>query len=199
MALQQPLGRICVFAGANLGKRPEYASAAEELGRTLARRGKTLVFGGGRVGLMGRLADAALAAGGTVIGVIPESLHLREIGHEGISELHVVGSMHERKAKMAELSDGFIGLPGGLGTLEEMFEMWTWTQLGFHRKPVGLLDVSHYWAALTVLLDHMVDEGFVAGKYRRIACIAEQPDVLLDQFEAWRPPEVARWLRARDL
>lgn len=193
------LRRVCVFAGASDGKGAQYVDAAEQLGRVLAARGLGLVFGGGRVGLMGRLADAAMAGGGEVIGVIPESLHLREIGHDGITELHRVGSMHERKAKMAELADAFIALPGGLGTLEETFEMWTWSQLGFHRKPIGLLDVSHYWDPLIAMLDRMVEEGFVISKYRGMACIADQPEALLDQLAGWQPPQVARWLGEDDL
>jgi hypothetical protein len=193
------LRRVCVFAGSAAGTRPEYGEVAEQLGRVLAARGLGLVYGGGRVGLMGRLADAAMTAGVEVIGVIPEALHQREVGHEGISALHRVATMHERKAKMAELADAFIALPGGLGTLEELFEMWTWGQLGFHRKPIGLLDVANYWAPLIAMLDRMVDEGFVAGKYRGIACLADQPGALLDQLEEWRPPEVVPWLRARDL
>lgn len=193
------LRRICVFAGSAEGTRPEYGEVAEALGRVLAVRGLGLVYGGGRVGLMGRLADAAMAAGVEVIGVIPEALHRREVGHEGITTLHRVGSMHERKAKMAELADAFIALPGGLGTLEEVFEMWTWGQLGFHRKPIGLLDVSHYWGSLIAMLDRMVDEGFVAANHRRIVCIAERPDALLDQLDQWRAPELAPWLRAPDL
>lgn len=193
------LRRVCVFAGSAEGKRSVYGAAADQLGVELVARGLELVYGGGRVGLMGRLADSVLAAGGRVIGVIPESLHLREIGHERIQELHVVASMHERKAKMAELSDAFVALPGGLGTLEETFEVWTWAQLGFHRKPVALLDVEGYWDSLIAMLDHMVEEGFVAPKYRRIACIADQPAALLDALELWRPPELARWLRKQDL
>jgi len=193
------LRRVCVFAGSAEGKLPAYREAAEQLGRVLAARGIGVVYGGGRVGLMGRMADAAMAGGAEVIGVIPESLHLREVGHDQISELHVVASMHERKAKMAELSDAFIALPGGLGTLEEMFEIWTWGQLGFHHKPIGLLDVADYWSSLVAMLDRMVEQGFVASKYRRIACIADQPDALLEQLGQWRPPQVAGWLRARDL
>ncbi|MFV8753275.1 TIGR00730 family Rossman fold protein [Nannocystaceae bacterium ST9] len=195
----QEIRRVCVFAGSYEGKRPEYAALAEALGRVLAQRGLGLVYGGGRVGLMGRLADAALAGGVEVIGVIPEALHRREVGHTGLHELHVVANMHERKAKMAELADAFVVLPGGLGTLEETFEMWTWGQLGFHRKPIGLLDVSRYWTPLIEMLDRMVDEGFVSAEYRGIACVAEQPDALLDQLAQWRAPEVAAWLRARDL
>jgi uncharacterized protein (TIGR00730 family) len=193
------LRRVCVFAGSAEGKRPEYAEVAEDLGRVLAARGLGLVYGGGRVGLMGRLATAAMAGGGEVIGVIPEALHEREVGHEGISELRRVPNMHERKAQMSALADAFVALPGGLGTLEEVFEMWTWGQLGFHRKPIGLLDVSGYWAPLIAMLDRMVEEGFVAAEYRRIVCIADRPDALLERLQQWHAPELPRWLRADDL
>ena len=190
---------MCVFAGSAEGRRASYGEAAQQLGEALVTRGLELVYGGGRAGLMGRLADSVLAAGGRVIGIIPAALHLREISHERIDELHVVDSMHERKAKMAELADAFIALPGGLGTLEETFEVWTWAQLGFHRKPIGLLDVEGYWDPLITMLDTMVEEGFVAPKCRRIACIADQPAALLDALALWRPPELARWLRKQDL
>jgi uncharacterized protein (TIGR00730 family) len=193
------LRRVCVFAGSAEGKRPEYADVAEELGRVLAARGLGVVYGGGRVGLMGRMSGAAMSGGAEVIGVIPEALHQREVGHEGITTLHRVGTMHERKAMMAELADAFIALPGGLGTLEEVFEMWTWGQLGFHRKPIGLLDASGYWSPLIAMLDRMVEEGFVAAEYRSIVCIADRPGALLDRLEAWHPPKVARWLEAEDL
>lgn len=193
------LRRICVFAGSAEGVRPEYRQAAEQLGAQLVERGLELVYGGGRVGLMGRMADAAIAAGGRVIGVIPESLHRLEIGHEGVAELHVVASMHARKAMMAELADAFVALPGGLGTLEETFEVWTWAQLGFHRKPIGLLDVAGYWTALDALLDHMVAQGFVGANARRFACIADQPAALLDALARRQVPELARWLRKQDL
>jgi hypothetical protein len=195
----ETLRRVCVFAGSAEGRRASYGEAAQQLGEALVARGLELVYGGGRAGLMGRLADSVLAAGGRVIGIIPAALHLREISHEQIDELHVVDSMHERKAKMAELADAFVALPGGLGTLEETFEVWTWAQLGFHRKPIGLLDVEGYWDPLITMLDTMVEEGFVAPKYRRIACIAEQPAALLDALARWRPPELARWLRKQDL
>jgi uncharacterized protein (TIGR00730 family) len=188
--------RVCVFCGSREGARPEYAKAAQELGRALAMCDLELVYGGGRVGLMGVLADAAMAAGCEVTGVIPESLHLLEIGHEGIDNLYVVESMHERKAKMAELADGFIALPGGLGTLEETFEIWTWAQLGHHRKPVALLDVAEFWRPLMGLLENMVHEGFVSAKHRRMVCMSDDPMALLAQMENWRPPEVARWIQA---
>jgi hypothetical protein len=188
------LHRICVFAGSNIGVRPEYAALARALGRTLAQRGLGLVYGGGRVGLMGALADALLEGGGEAIGVIPEALQAREVGHAGLHELHVVASMHERKAKMAELADAFVVLPGGLGTLEETFEVWTWAQLGFHRKPIGLLDICDYWRPMIVMLDRMVHEGFVDPEHRRVVCIGDEPAALLDRLRVWELPELARWL-----
>lgn len=173
--------------------------AAQQLAQALAVAGIGLVYGGGHVGLMGVLADAALETGCEVIGVIPEALHLREIGHGGLSELHVVSSMHERKAKMAELADGFIALPGGLGTLEELFEVWTWTQLGFQRKPIALLDAAGFWRPLIAMVERMVHEGFVHTKHRRMLCIEQDPVALLEQMRAWQPPEVAKWLDDRGL
>lgn len=190
--------RVCVFCGSNAGTRPEYTLAAQQLAQALAVQGLGLVYGGGGVGLMGVLADAALEAGCEVIGVIPRSLQLREVGHQRLSKLHVVASMHERKAKMAELADGFIALPGGLGTLEELFEVWTWASLGIHRKPVALLDPNDYWRPLVTMIERMVDEGFVATKVRRMLCLGSDPMVLLDEMRAWTPPEVARWITAEE-
>jgi uncharacterized protein (TIGR00730 family) len=186
--------RLCVFCGSSAGSNPSYAEAARTFGRTLVRRGLGLVYGGGSVGLMGELADAMLAAGGDVVGVIPRALQLREVGHDGLTTLHVVGSMHERKARMAELADGFVALPGGMGTLEEFAEILTWAQLGLHRKPCGLLDVEGYWRPLVAFLDHAVAEGFVRPEHRRIVLVAERPDALLDAFEAYQPPAVQRWI-----
>ncbi|MFO7565986.1 MAG: TIGR00730 family Rossman fold protein [Enhygromyxa sp.] len=188
--------RVCVFCGSAKGTRPEYARVTRELAELLASRGCGLVYGGGHVGLMGVLADASLALGSEVIGVIPAALHEREIGHAGLSELHVVDSMHERKAKMAALSDGFLALPGGLGTLEEMFEVWTWGQLGFHQKPVGLLDVAGFWQPLIAMVDRMVDEGFIGAEYREMLLVDDQPLALLERMSQWRPPKVAKWIRA---
>ncbi|MGP6190177.1 MAG: TIGR00730 family Rossman fold protein [Vulcanimicrobiaceae bacterium] len=153
--------RICVFCGSHEGNRPEFRETAKLVGRLLAERGLGIVYGGGRVGLMGALADAALAAGGRVIGVIPEALAAREVAHRSVSELHVVGSMHERKALMAALADAFVALPGGFGTLEELFEVITWRQLGFHEKPCGLLNVEGYFDRLIAFMDDAVDNGFV--------------------------------------
>lgn len=186
--------RICVFCGASPGTNPIYLEAARAVGRALARRGLTLVYGGGGVGLMGALADAALDAGGEVIGVIPRALQLRELAHAKLTSLHVVGSMHERKAKMAELSDGFIALPGGMGTLEEFAEVLTWAQLGLHARPCGLLDIAGYYAPLIAFFDRAVAEGFILPDHRRIVHVANDPDALLDAFLSYRPPVVEKWI-----
>lgn len=154
---------VCVYCGSRSGARPEYTAAAREVGRAIGRRGGRLVYGGGKVGLMGEVADATLAHGGTVVGVIPESLMRREVGHAGLTELHVVTTMHQRKQMMAERADLFIALPGGIGTLEELYEVWTWRQLGYHDQPIGLLNVAGYYDALLALMRHSVDEGFLAG------------------------------------
>jgi uncharacterized protein (TIGR00730 family) len=188
------LRRICVYAGSNAGTRPAYAAAAQALGRALAARGTGLVYGGGRVGLMGEIADAALSAGGEAIGVIPEALFDRELGHRGLSELRVVASMHERKALMAELADGFVALPGGIGTLEELIEIMTWSQLGIHAKPCGVLDAAGFYAGLQRFLDHMVAEGFLHERHRASLLADADPAALLDRLAAWEPPGVHKWL-----
>jgi len=187
------LRSICVFCGASPGANPVYAEAAAALGRELAQRGMTLVYGGGEVGLMGVVADAALAAGGEVIGVIPQSLQDSEIGHHGLTRLEVVEGMHARKARMAELADAFIALPGGLGTLEELFEVWTWGQLGYHGKPLGLLEVNGFYAKLIGFLDHLVDERFVRSQHRGMLQVRETPQDLLEALAAWEPDLVPRW------
>jgi len=179
--------RICVFCGSSSGTDPRYAEAARALGRAIAGRGLELVYGGGSVGLMGTVADAALAAGGRVTGVIPQVLQIRELAHRGLSDLRVVGSMHERKALMAELSDGFVALPGGMGTLEELSEVLTWAQLGLHAQPVGLLDVGGYYRPLIEFFDHAVTAGFLRPHHRAILQVAEGSDPLLDRLAAWRP------------
>ena len=186
---------VCVFCGSNPGARHVYAEAARALGRTLAERGLRLVYGGAAVGLMGTLADAALAAGGNVVGVIPGVLVAREIAHAGLTEIRVVDSMHERKSVMAELSDGFIALPGGAGTLEELFEVWTWSQLGLHGKPVGLLNVEGYFDALIAFLDHQTDERFMRREHRDMLLVDADPALLLKRFAAYRPPLVEKWIR----
>lgn len=189
--------RICVFCGSSPGASPRYIEAAAEVGRTLARRGLGLVYGGGSIGLMGAVADAALAAGGEVVGVIPKALQLREIAHAKLTTLHVVGSMHERKAKMAELSHGFIALPGGMGTLEEFAEILTWAQLGLHARPCGLLDVAGFFGPLIAFFDHAAAQGFVRPEHRRLILVAEEPDDLLDRFLAFEPSGVERWIDRR--
>lgn len=187
--------RICVFCGSSPGVRPEYAEAARDLAAELVRRRLGLVYGGGSVGLMGVLADAVLGEGGEVIGVIPGPLAGPELAHAGLSDLRVVSSMHERKALMASLADGFIALPGGLGTLEEICEVLTWAQLGIHAKPVGLLNVAGYWNGVLSHLAHAEREGFVAPEHASLLLAAPRPAELLHRFDAWRPPAFRRaWL-----
>jgi uncharacterized protein (TIGR00730 family) len=186
--------RICVFCGSSPGARPAYLTAARSLGGTLARRGLGLVYGGASVGLMGAVADAALAEGAEAIGVIPGALERKELGHRGLTRLEVVGSMHERKARMSELADGFVALPGGMGTLEELSEILTWAQLGLHRKPCGLLDVDGYWQPLVAFFDHAVEEGFLRAEHRRLVVVEREPDALLERLAAWRPPVVEKWI-----
>jgi uncharacterized protein (TIGR00730 family) len=188
--------RLCVFCGSSAGREPGYRQLAESLGRALAGRGIGIVYGGAWVGLMGALADAALAAGGEVIGVIPQALIEREIGHRGLTELRIVESMHERKALMAELADGFVALPGGIGTLEELFEVWTWAQLGLHAKPCALLDTDGFYRPLVAFLDHLVDAGFVREAHRDMLLTAHSPEDLLLAFAAYRPSQVGKWLEA---
>jgi uncharacterized protein (TIGR00730 family) len=187
---------LTVFCGSATGKRPVYREAAENLGRLLAGRGITLVYGGGDIGLMGRIAEAALAEGGEVIGIIPEALQARELGHPRLTRLEVVDSMHTRKARMAELADGFIALPGGFGTFEEFCEVLTWGQLGFHRKPCGLLDVDGYYAPLQALFAQAEGEGFLQPEHRRMVCIDRDAEGLLAQMAAYQPPDVEKWLRS---
>jgi uncharacterized protein (TIGR00730 family) len=186
--------RVCVYAGSNPGSDPAYADAARALARLLAERRIGLVFGGSNVGLMGILADTALAAGGEVIGVMPQALVDREIAHRGLTELRVVGSMHERKALMADLSDAFIAVPGGIGTLEELIEVYTWSQLGIHDKPCGVLNVRGYYDGLAAFLDHAVEEGFLRPQHRAVLSVAADPAELLEQFAAYDPPTVGKWL-----
>ena len=186
--------RICVFCGSSGGVRPEYAEAARKLGATLASRRLGLVFGGGRVGLMGQIADAVLDAGGEVLGVIPRSLYEMEVAHTGVTDLRVVDSMHDRKALMADLSDGFIALPGGMGTLEELFEVLTWAQLGFHEKPCGLLEVAGYFDDLIAFLHHAVGERFLKARHRELLMVESCPERLLDRFAVHRPPAVEKWI-----
>jgi len=188
------LTSVCVFCGASSGNNPVYREAAITLGRTLAARKLTLVYGGGAVGLMGIVADAVLEAGGEVIGIIPQSLNDLEIGHKGLTRLEVVDGMHARKARMAELADAFIALPGGLGTLEELFEVWTWGQLGYHGKPLGLLEVNGFYSKLTGFLDHLVQENFVRQHHRAMLQVNESADALLDALDAWQPTVLPKWV-----
>jgi uncharacterized protein (TIGR00730 family) len=175
--------KICIFTGSRRGKSPDYAAAAEQLGRELVARGYGLVYGGGNVGLMDIVANTVLDLNGNVIGVIPNSLVSKEVAHRGLTELRVVGSMHERKAVMAELSDGFVAMPGGIGTMEEFFEVLSWAQLGLHEKPCGLLNVSGYYDQLIQFLDHAVSDDFIKPKHRSLMLVQENPGKLLDCFE----------------
>jgi uncharacterized protein (TIGR00730 family) len=186
--------RICVFCGSNMGIRPEYRAAAERVAWLLVEREIELVYGGGNVGLMGILADAVLARGGTVIGVIPESLMRREVGHRGLSELRVVASMHERKALMSDLSDGFIALPGGFGTFEEFCEVLTWSQLGIQDKPCGLLNTLAYYQPLLRLFDLAVEEGFLHRDNRRLVLDDDDPARPLQKMAQFRPSRIAKWI-----
>ena len=185
--------RVCVYAGSNPGSHPDYADAARALATTLAERGIGLVYGGGRVGLMGVLADTILEAGGEAIGVMPQSLIDREIGHRGLTELKVVDSMHERKAQMARLSDAFVAVPGGIGTLEELIEVYTWSQLGIHHKACGVLNVRGYYDHLAAFLDHAVTQGFLRPQHRAVLSVAGEPAELLDRLAAYVPPAVGKW------
>ncbi len=186
--------RICVFCGSRRGINPAYAAATRALGKCMAAAGIGLVYGGGNIGLMGLLADSVLAHGGESIGVIPQSLMRREVGHAGLSELIVVGSMHERKAQMAALADAFIALPGGLGTLEELFEIWTWAQLGVHRKPCGLLNVERYYDTLLAFLAHTVNENFVDATARNLLLVESDAEKLLGRLQSYKPPDIPQWV-----
>jgi uncharacterized protein (TIGR00730 family) len=189
------MNRLCVFCGSSPGANPAYTDATEALGALLAGEGIGVVYGGGGVGLMGKLADAVLAAGGEITGVIPRSLVDREIGHRGVADMRVVDSMHERKALMAELADAFVALPGGVGTLEELIEVFTWSQLGLHRKPCALLDVESYYEGLTSFLDHAVRERFLTQEYRATLIVEREPALLLERLRAFEPGAVApKWI-----
>lgn len=190
--------RICVYCGSNPGKDPAYREAAEAFGRALADRGIGLVYGGGTVGMMGTVADAVLDAGGEAYGIIPESLVEREPPHQELTELEIVDSMHERKARMVDRSDGFVALPGGYGTFEELLEVLTWAQLGFHQNPCGILNAADYYTDLVAFLDHAVDEGFVSADHREMVVVAEDPETLLDEFETYEAPEVKRYVSERE-
>ena len=191
--------RLCVFCGSSKGSREVYADQARRLGEALAARGLGLVYGGGHIGLMGVLADALLQAGGEVIGVIPQALVDKELAHGGLTELRVVTTMHQRKALMADLADGFLALPGGFGTADEFFEVLTWAQLGLHDRPVGLLNVAGFFDPLLAWLDHTVAEGFIKPVHRRLLLEAQEPELLLDLLQGYRPAlEEQKWIDEGD-
>jgi uncharacterized protein (TIGR00730 family) len=185
---------VCIFCGSSMGANTAYSDGARAMGRELASRGLTLVYGGGSVGLMGVVADAALAAGGKVHGVIPRRLQEKEIGHKALTQMDVVETMHERKARMAELSDAFIAMPGGIGTYEEIFEIWTWAQLGIHRKPLGFYDVDGFYDPLMSFLNKATSEGFVREQHRHMAFVETRPGALLDRLAHYVPTAVAKWM-----
>ncbi len=191
----RPISRLCVFCGSKHGVRPEYADAARELGALLAEEGIALVYGGGRVGLMGVVADAVLERGGDVIGVIPQALDTKELAHDGLTEMHVVNTMHERKALMADLADGFISLPGGLGTCDESFEILTWAQLGIHAKPCGLLNIAGYFDHLIAFIDHAVEQQFIKPEHRALTLVERDPRALLERMHTYRTPVTDNWIR----
>lgn len=192
--------RVCVFCGSSPGRSPLYLDHARQVGTLLARRGLGLVYGGASVGLMGAVADAALEAGGEVTGVIPEGVLAREVAHRGVTTLHVVPSMHARKAKMAADSDAFVVLPGGFGTLEEAFEVITWGQLGIHRKPVGFLDTGGFYGPLLAAIGHAVGEEFISPGLLSLFVTAPDPEALLDALDAWRPRDVGpRWMERKEI
>ncbi|MGE3840224.1 MAG: TIGR00730 family Rossman fold protein [Vicinamibacterales bacterium] len=192
--MSNEIQRVCVYCGSSHGDDPVFGDAAEAFGRALARRGITLVYGGGLVGLMGRVADAALGEGGRVTGVIPAGLVRREVAHRGLSDLHVVATMHERKARMADLSDAFVALPGGMGTLDEMCEILTWAQLGLHTKPCAFLDVAGYYQPLMAFFDQLVQRRFLKSEHRDIFFVDNEPDRLIDRLATHRVPEVDKLL-----
>jgi len=188
--------QICVFCGSSPGKNSRYLEAAQRLGTVLAQEKLGLVYGGGRVGLMGLLADAVLEAGGEVTGVIPTALWEKEVGHRGLTQLHIVGTMHQRKALMAELADAFVALPGGIGTFEELFEIWTWGQLGIHHKPIALLNIEGYYDKLIGFIHHAKEEGFVRTQHASMVIIERDPRNLLVQLKTYKPVHVDKWLEA---
>jgi len=187
------LKSLCVFCGSSFGTSLAYRQAAERLGEEIARRRIRLVYGGGRVGLMGVVADGALSAGGEVLGIIPQALRDKEIGHHGLTELRITGSMHECKAAMEDASDGFIALPGGFGTLDELCEIVTWSQLGIHHKPIGLLDVNGFFSQLRTFLDFVMVEGFIRAEHRTLLLEDDDPATLLDRMAAWAPSTISKW------
>lgn len=195
----EKLKSICVFCGSNPGNDPAYLAAATSLGKTIAEQGYKLVYGGAEVGLMGAVADAALEAGGHVIGVMPKALIDKEIEHKGLTELRSVSSMHERKALMADLSDGFIALPGGVGTLEEIFEIWTWAQLGHHDKPLAFMNIAGFYDPLSTFLDHQSDEGFVRKGHRDMAIFSSSAEEILTAFANYDAPVLQKWVERSEI
>ena len=193
--MNPPLASVCLFCGSNAGTRPAYAEAAAQIGRALAARGMTLIYGGGSVGLMDIAAQAALDAGGRVVGVITEQLMVREVGHSGLDELHVVATMHERKALMAKLSDAFVALPGGYGTFDELCEMATWDQLGIHVKPLVVVNLEGYFDGFLAQLDRAVADGLLKAEHRALLGCETTVDAALAALAAWQPPPVPHWLR----
>ena len=187
--------QVCIFCGSYQGTKPIYMTAAQAMGGGLAKRGLGLVYGGGRVGLMGAVADGTLAAGGRVIGVIPQALVDRELAHSGVAEMHVVTSMHERKALMAGIADAFIAMPGGFGTLDELFEIITWAQLGFHHKPIALLNIGGYFDPLLGFIAHMAAEGFIKAEHQQAVLVRPDVDDLLDTLLAYQPPQLEKWIK----
>lgn len=190
---------LTVFCGSSSGVRREYADAAKHLARLFVERNIRLIYGGGNIGLMGIIADEVMKSGGEVVGIIPESLDQKEVGHRGLTELRVVGSMHERKAQMAELADGFIAMPGGIGTFEEFFEILTWAQLGFHDKPCGILNVAGYYDGLLALCDNAVREGFLRDIHRQLILDESEPQKLLEKMQNFRPQTIEKWVDETDL
>ncbi|RYZ10257.1 MAG: TIGR00730 family Rossman fold protein [Myxococcales bacterium] len=185
---------VCVFCGSSPGADPRFFEAAAALGLAIAQSGRVLVYGGAKVGLMGAVADAALTAGGSVIGVLPQALVDREVAHRGLTELHIVASMHERKRLMADRADAFVAMPGGLGTLEELFEVWTWGQLGLHQKPIGLFGPRDFFAPLVEFLDHLVTQRFVKPQHRAMVTVEEDPGALLEHLASHQPTATPQWL-----
>jgi len=188
------MNSICVYCGSSFGNQPAFAKAARQLANAMNERSISLVYGGASVGIMGEIANAVLAGGGAAIGVIPQALADKEVSHTGLTELHIVSSMHERKALMAEISDGFIALPGGFGTLEELFEMLTWSQLGFHQKPVGLVNVANYYDGLLNFLDHTTTARFVKPAHRNLLISDHSPEAVLDRMQKFQPSMATKWI-----
>ena len=188
------MNNICVYCGSSAGRLEAYADGARALARALVARDLGLVYGGASIGLMGLIADTVLQLGGRAVGVIPQALARKEVAHKGLTELHITQSMHERKTLMAELSDGFIAMPGGIGTFEEIFEIWTWAQLGIHAKPCGLLNVAGYFDALTLFLDHAAAEQFLKPQHRSVLMVEQEPGALLDRFASYEPARIPKWL-----